>query len=127
MYTKDERHSLAYEAAGGNIDRHLETDLREEAPSDFDELMDLALETDFADIGSVCTGVSGIPERSRSKLNVPAERSARSSSSCPAWTAPKKAYSTNRGPHTPSRSEADAPAKPASSSSGKTAEDFYHL
>ena len=127
MYTKEEWHSLVYEAAEKNLDRHLETDLREEAPADFDELMDLTLQTDFADIGSVCTGVSGIPERPRSRLNFPAERNARSSPSCPSWVAPKKAYSANRGPHYGAESTAQSTAKPASSSSGKTAEGFYHL
>ena len=127
-YSPEEWHTLEVEAAERNLDRHLETDIRG-VPTDFDELMDLTLETDFADVGSVVTGMTGLPSRSRSKLNIPTDRER--NSSCPAWVAPKKAYSTNRGPHLPSAetsasAKSSAPAKSSDSSRG-VGNDFFHI
>ena len=114
---------IRYEADERNLDRHLASDLRG-VPTDFDELMDLALETDFADAVSVMTGMSVLPIRSRSRLNIPAEREhgARASSSCPAWSDPKKAYSTNRGPrlHPPNSTPDKSATSAKSAASAKS-------
>ena len=133
MYPPEEWHTLEHEAAERNLDRHLESDLRG-VPTDFDTLMDLTMDTDFADVGSVATGMSVLPSRSRTRLNVPAERERgpRSSSSCPAWTAHKKAYFTNRGPHAAPSETSDTPAK--SSATAKSSSDsrdvgngYFHI
>ena len=68
-YAADERHSLERDAAGRNLDRRIESDLRG-APTDFDTLMDLSIGTDFAYAGPAKTGMSMLPIRSRSPLNV---------------------------------------------------------
>ena len=125
MYAPEEWHTIAHDAAERNPDRHLASDLREEAPADFDELMDLALETDFADAGSVRAGMGVLPSSSRSRLHIPAEHGVRSSSSCPAWADPKKAYSTNRGPRSGATAKSNASDKP--SNSNGAGGDSHHL
>ena len=95
-------------ASGRNIGRGIETDIRE--PPEYDDLVDLTMGADFADAAAVA-GVSGLPRRSRSQLHVPTVRRSRAAFSCPAWVAPRKAYSENRGPHSADQQEADRTAE----------------
>ena len=95
---ENEWSTLERAADGRNLDRRIETDLRDDV-ADFDGMTGLTLNTDFADAFPVMAGDSGLPpSRSRSKTAAPTERSSRDTTSFPARSSPKKAYPANRGP-----------------------------
>ena len=105
-----------------NVDRRRETDLRVDG-ADFDDLMVLATNADFAGDGSLMAGATGVPpNRSRSKMAARAERTSRATARSPGRSSPEQAYSAHRGPRT-SASVGGITARASASAKSSRSED----